>query len=238
MNMIKKDYKGNTYFQFKNLAEEKDIDHLFTSRLGWENEMESLREIFNTDRIISLKQVHGKKVYIVDQDFLSLDEVLEGDGLITDLKNVVLRTYHADCSPLYFYDREKKVVGLAHSGWRGSYENIMGEMIQSFVDNYSTDLKDLRVYIGPSIKSCCYEVGQDLYEKFLDRYPNYSQAFRKTDRYYLDLENLNYELAREYLKEENITRSSSCTSCNNHLFYSYRKENGTKGRMVTGISIK
>lgn len=49
-----------------------------------------------------------------------------GDGLVTNIPNLVLTTYHADCVPLYFYDYDKKVIGLAHAGWKGTYKNIGG----------------------------------------------------------------------------------------------------------------
>ena len=56
----------------------------------------------------------------------SLKEIskLEKDGLITNIPNIILTTYHADCVPIYFLDKEKKIVGLAHGGWRGTYNNI------------------------------------------------------------------------------------------------------------------
>ncbi len=69
-------------------------------------------------------------------------------------------TYHADCVPIYFVDMKKKIIGLAHGGWRGSFDNISGKMVETFVRNFNTNPGDLLVTIGPSIGPCCYEISK------------------------------------------------------------------------------
>ena len=46
------------------------------------------------------------------------------DGLVTDIPGICLVTFYADCVPLYFVDPVKKVIGLSHSGWRGTVGKI------------------------------------------------------------------------------------------------------------------
>ena len=52
---------------------------------------------------------------------------------MTHLPNILLTTYHADCVPIYFVDKTKKIVGIAHGGWKGTFENISGKMIDKMI---------------------------------------------------------------------------------------------------------
>ena len=74
-------------------------------------------------------QVHDVKIYVVTESDkgkgAELKNTIKGiDGLVTDVKNIPLITFYADCVPLYFYDKSKKIIGLAHSGWKGTVNNI------------------------------------------------------------------------------------------------------------------
>lgn len=239
--MKEKYFNENLYYIFNEINNK--IDHLFSSRIGWDNENKLINQIFKTDKkVISLKQVHGSEVKIVDEEFLSNykeDKLIEGDGLLTNLKNIILKTYHADCTPIYFIDEGKEVVGVAHSGWKGSYLNIVKNMIDKMKEVYGSEVRDIKIYIGPSIKSCCYEVSEDLFNDFKNKF-NYHKGFlEKNNKYYLDLQEINYCHALNLsIVEENIIVSDLCTSCNLDKLYSYRKENKTGGRLITAISIK
>ena len=65
------------------------------------------------------------------------------DGLITDKKDNVLSLTFADCTPLYFYDPVKNVIGNVHSGWKGTYQEIAKMAVKSLVQNYDINPKDL-----------------------------------------------------------------------------------------------
>lgn len=230
-------YENNLFYEFKEL-DNKDIKHIFTSRIGCKED--KLKEIFSVDKIIKLKQIHSSKVYIVDEEFLSsYTEEIEGDGLVTNLKDVLLVTYHADCLPLYFVDESKAVIGLAHSGWKGTYNNIACKLVYSMIKEFDSNPKDIKAYIGPGIGSCCYEVGEDLYKKFLLEYGQADGSFVKKDSsYYIGLAGIvEYQLSK-ILDRENIYNSGICTSCNVDKFYSYRREKGMTGRMFGAIAIK
>jgi len=167
-------------------------------------------------------------------------DVLEADGLVTDLPGIALITYHADCVPVYFVDITKKVVALAHSGWKGTFNNITGKMIKTMIEHYNSKKEDILIGIGPSIGPCCYEVKDDLIQMFTKRYPNYKDIIRiNGDRTLLDLWRVNYlQIIDEGIPKENIIQSNVCTSCNTDKFYSYRKEKGIDKRMVAVISLK
>ena len=66
------------------------------------------------------RQIHEDHIAVVSRRPEGPIRIPDTDGLITDLKNVLLTTVHADCLPVYFFDPEKGVIGLVHAGWRGS----------------------------------------------------------------------------------------------------------------------
>ena len=88
------------------------------------------------------------------------------DGLITNERGLVLTTFHADCTPLYFVDEAHHAIGLAHSGWRGTVNDMAGEMVRRMGEEFGTAPGDLVCAIGPCICGACYEVGRDVYDAF------------------------------------------------------------------------
>lgn len=249
MAIIENYKNGILYYQFKAFKDIDYINHLFTSRIGWDNDnlAKNISHIFKVskDNIIAVKQVHGANIKIIDWDlnwdannFKKISQI-EADGLITNVANIILTTYHADCVPIYFLDKTKKIVGLAHGGWRGTFENISGKMIDIFNDKYSSDKKDILVGIGPSIGPCCYEVGQDLSQKFIQRYNKFPNVvINKNNKFFLDLWKINiYQLMEKGISRDNIIVSDICTSCEVDKFYSYRKEKGTNKRMLAAIGL-
>ncbi|NMB08166.1 MAG: peptidoglycan editing factor PgeF [Tissierellia bacterium] len=244
MNIIERYDRDILYYEFQELKKISFVNHLFSSKIGWnsENIIENISKIFNVSKsnVLYLTQIHSNHIEIIDEKTLNYGKILgkEGDGLITDLSNIVLMTYHADCVPIYFLDKEKRVVGLAHGGWRGSFENISGNMIRTFIEKFNSNPKDILVAIGPSIGPCCYEISKELGDKFIKKYNDFQDILIKRDSsIYLDLWKLNYLQVRKMgILDENIISSNACTSCNIDKFYSYRKE-ATQDRMVAAISL-
>ncbi|MFR8620999.1 MAG: polyphenol oxidase family protein, partial [Romboutsia timonensis] len=138
-------------------------------------------------------------------------------------------------------DKKNKAIGLAHAGWRGTYDAIAKKTIEKMADNYNTNPKDLVCIIGPSIGPCCYEVSKDLVEKFNMNFTNSTEKFYtiEEDKYKLDLWKVNEHILRECgVKDENIINLNLCTSCNSDKFHSYRKHNKTQERIGTILQIK
>ena len=135
MKLIEKYNEEVLYYQLELFNDVDYVNHLFTTRIGWNNEniFDKISSIFNIPKtnIINVNQVHGTEIMIVDSKIKDFGELSkkEGDGLITNVPDLVLVTSHADCVPIYFLDQRNRVVGLAHGGWRGTYNNISGKMI-------------------------------------------------------------------------------------------------------------
>ena len=192
---------------------------------------------FNYDNIVYNTQVHGADVRIVESGDDFTENGKEADGLITNLRNTPLLIFTADCVPVVFYDKKQGVVALAHAGWRGTYGNIAGEMVDIMTDKYGCEVVDIKTIIGPSVSVDNYEVSYDLIEKFAAlEVPNY---YKENDgKYYLDLWQLNKELLRKCgILEDNIKIIDFCTVRDNDKFFSYRLDNATSKRIGTIIQL-
>lgn len=170
------------------------------------------------------------------------DGVANCDGLYTSDKEIVLSLCFADCVPLYFFAPEKPLVGIAHAGWRGTVSDIGGDMVRKWQAIEGIHPKDVKVAIGPSIGSCCYVVDENVITQIdITRINNYSIPFCSVSKgqYKLDLKSLNkYYLMEAGIKEENISISQLCTSCEGELFFSHRRDDGMTGRMLGFIAVK
>ena len=192
---------------------------------------------FNYDSIVFNTQVHGADVRIVESGADVAENGKEADGLITNLRNTPLLVFTADCVPVVFYDKKQGVVALAHAGWRGTYGNIAGEMVDIMTDKYGCEVVDIKTIIGPSVSVDNYEVSYDLIEKFsaLEVQGYYKEVDGK---YYLDLWKLNKELLKKCgILEDNIKIIDFCTVRDNDKFFSYRLDNATSKRIGTVIQL-
>lgn len=243
MGVKEKYFQDILYYEIEGFNQYKNISHLFSSRIGWnqKNIFKSLSKILNIpdEKIYRAKQVHGKNVIIIDNQDNKIVEGLEADGLVTNIPGIALCTFHADCVPIYFYDRVKKVIGIAHAGWKGTLNNIVEVVVNKLVEVYQSNVDDISAAIGPSIGVCCYEIGEDVEKLFKDKFSNSEIIIQKDGRIYLDLWKANtINLLNSGIKCDNIYLSNSCTGCNLSTLYSYRKEKGTKNRMIASIILK
>lgn len=241
--ILKKNLKDKLYLQINDFKIDEDMEHLFSTRIGWDQAdlLEGISQIFQIkkDKIYNASQVHGIDLEIIEDQKAEEISMKKLDGLISNKRGIALVTYHADCLPLYFYDRVKKVIGLAHSGWKGSLNNIAKAMIDALKSSFNSNLEDIVVAIGPSIGPCCYEIGRDVEGLFNEKFTDIDDIIiARDDKLYLDLRKVNrINLLNRGIKNENIVESSFCTACNTDILYSYRKEN-TKDRMIASIRLK
>lgn len=243
MGIVEKYKNDILYYQIEGFSSDKKMNHVFSTRIGWQQDrlFNNLSEILDIpdENIYRVKQVHGIDVLIIDDQNNMEINMLERDGLITNKKGMAICTYHADCVPIYFYDSAKEVIALAHAGWKGTLRNINRVIIENMIEKFNCNIEDISVAIGPSIGSCCYEIGHDVEKLFKDEYPNYSDIIiYKNNKIHLNLWKVNkINLLKLGIKDENIYESNFCTSCNIDKLYSYRKEKGTKNRMIAAISL-
>ena len=199
----------------------------------------AFKDVFTLKYLSKNKQIHSNIVNKVDKD--NIGQIIDGDAIITNEKNVPLLILTADCVPVVLVDKVNKAVGLVHAGWRGTYGKICSETLQSMKENYNTNTEDVVAIIGPSIGKCCYEVSYDLVEKFSALLPNADEKIYeiRDEKYYLDLWEINTQILKEFgVLKSNIINMNICTSCNCDRFFSYRKHDKTTKRIGTFIEIK
>jgi YfiH family protein len=197
------------------------------------------------------EQVHGNRVTVVTQDDKgagreSLADVLPGaDGLVTGEAGICLAALYADCVPLYFYDPEHRAIGMAHAGWRGTVGQIGANVVETMTREFGSRPHRLLAAIGPSIGSCCYEVGEQVVEEVrqtivkleVEDHGTILQP-RGDDKFMLDLQQLNRQIMiKAGILPSNIEITGLCTGCRTDEFYSHRRENGSTGRMIAWIGM-
>jgi len=218
-----------------------------------EHVMENYRRIgaaigVSPDRMTASSQTHTTNVRAVTEDDIGKGIVYprdytDVDGLMTNLPDVCLVTYYADCVPLLFVDPVHRAIASSHSGWRGTV-NRMGEItVQAMQRAYGSRPEDIVAAIGPSICQDCYEVSEDVIERFRAAFPETEWAslfYGKPDgKFQLNLWRANeLILLRAGIKREHLAVTNLCTCCNSELLFSHRASHGKRGNLAAFLALK
>jgi len=183
-------------------------------------------------QIVAVRQVHGADIWVVDNTDDKSEDWPEADGMLTNLPRIALSIRTADCLPIFVYDPHQRCIGLIHAGWKGSRQKIAQQAIRLMQDRYRSRASDIRAYLGPGIRACCYRVGQE----FRNCFPDEIQEREGVN--YLDLALVNkHQLAQAGLREQNIGISQVCTCCCKD-FFSFRGEGESTGRHLSLIMLQ
>jgi YfiH family protein len=196
----------------KNIIQNRDIVKKF-----FDNKNFDKLKLFFSD------QIHSDKIFAIEsQDDLA--KFPEADGIVTNLKNIILAITTADCTPILFYEERKNVIGLCHAGWRGAHSNLMQNLINIMIQKYSCDIKNIKIQIGPNIKQNSYQVQKDFYNKWIEESKDFDRFFdKKNDGYYFNLTGaIIYKLIKIRIHSENIYNLDIDTFSNENYF-SYRR---------------
>lgn len=267
-NIIHKVGKEVEYLQFRRLLEYPELVHAYTLKandfdIAGNDTIEEKKENvinnyiklanelkFSYNHIIRPYQTHTDIVKCVTNSVSSISifpiEYENVDGLITNKSEVVFSLSYADCIPLFFYEPIKKVIGNIHSGWKGTLNKIGQKAVLKMIQEYDCNPKDIICCIGPSIRKCHFEVKEDVYEMFYEKFlytGKIDSIIHKKkdieDKYYIDTVLINKIILEEVgLKEKNIIDSGLCTVCNARFMHSYRKVGEHAGRNTAIIGIK
>jgi len=203
-----------------------------------QNRLNFTKNFDNRFKFISQFQVHSDKIVNIDKYELKdkwTELKLNADGFVTSKPYIMLNILTADCIAILAYDEKSRVIGAAHAGWKGTKDNIAKNLIEAMC-NLGADIKNITVAISPSIRGCCYEVGEDVAKNFTN-YPN-SLVKTSKDKWHLDISVVNREqLLKLGIFDKNIEVSPICTACQSKNYFSYRKECGCSGRFVSFIGM-
>ena len=264
--LLENEKNGVRYLQFPALLEAGVCRHLFSTRIGGvsegdlgtmnlsysrgdkkENVDENFRRIAEvldcdvSDFVLS-HQTHTTNVRVVTGEDKGRGITRElgytdVDGLVTNEPGVVLSTFYADCVPLFLVDPVKKVIGLSHSGWKGTVNKMGKVTVDTMVREFGSNPKDILACIGPSICVDCYEVSRDVSDAFLEAFadaPNKDMIVlqKSEEKAMLDLWQANYAVFLEAgICKEHIIMPDICTACNKELLFSHRASNGKRGNL-------
>jgi YfiH family protein len=168
--------------------------------------------------------------------------------------------------PVLLIDPRKRAVAAAHAGWRGALTRLVEKTVGEMRREFGSRPRDILAAVGPSIRACCYEVGEEVHDAFSSRFAKPERFFRKptqpsstAERYPLgflaaeppghgtaDAPRVHLDLAavaRAQLEDAgvplaNIDVAEFCTACRTDLFFSHRREGSRTGRLMAVIGIR
>jgi YfiH family protein len=187
-------------------------------------------------KIVTMKQVHGDRIVDIYND--RLKEAGEADGMVADEKGIFLGVLTADCVPILFSARGRKLAAVAHAGWRGTLAGIAAKMVRELKDRYKVDPASVEAALGPAIDACCYEIGDDVSEPLERKWRSMAQKSlqARDGKQFLDLRELNCLLLEAAgVPPAQIFKIGPCTRCAAEDFFSYRRDKKETGRQLSFI---
>lgn len=251
-------------FHYPLLDETGIVRHCFTTRYGGVSEgmfsklnlsftrgdvKESVEENYRRiaeamgvpyEKIVCSDQTHTTNVRVVTQadagtGIIRPKDYTDVDGLITNVPEITLATFYADCVPLYFVDPVHHAIGLSHSGWRGTVARMGKCTLEAMRREYGTKAADVYCVIGPSICQDCYEVSEDVAVQFEEAFSGHESEIllnKGNGKYQLDLWKANEIVLLEAgVKPEHLAVTDVCTCCNPELLFSHRASHGKRGNL-------
>ena len=201
-------------------------------------------------RITCGNQVHGLNAVRITEDLIgagamsSNTAIPDCDAVYTDIPNVPLFLFTADCVPVGIYDPVHHVVATVHAGWRGAIGHLPVITIEAMQRDFGTHFEDCYVYLGPSIGPKSFEVNQELADTFTDEWKKITDAnIDELVRYivrdgaskatpHIDL----WRFIEEDLFQRGVPMDKICIggtdSMTDENCFSYRREHGKTGRMA------
>jgi hypothetical protein len=208
-----------------------------------EQNREILASAFNIPHggFLTVEQVHGDKIAVINNDVPGSQCYPGYDGIITNRKDLAVAIKTADCIPIFLVDTKERVIGVVHAGWRGTVKEIAARSVDIFTKKFSSSTSNIVAVLGPAIGPCCYEVDETFYNLMKEK-KDYAAFFRKIDKkgkwtFDLNMAN-NYQLREAGLLQNHIVSAQICTSCNRGKFFSHRGEGGNTGRQINFLMIK
>ena len=202
------------------------------------------------DRITCGNQVHGLNAVRITEDLIgagsmSSDTAIpDCDAIYTDIPNVPLFLFTADCVPVGIYDPVHHVVATVHAGWRGAIGHLPVITIEAMKRDFGTRFEDCYVYLGPSIGPKSFEVNQELADTFTDEWKKITDTTSDELVRYIVREGASqatphvdlWRFIEEDLLQRGVPKGQICISGTDSMTdencFSYRREHGKTGRMA------
>ncbi|MBO4841365.1 MAG: peptidoglycan editing factor PgeF [Bacteroidaceae bacterium] len=173
------------------------------------------------------RQTHSTNVCWVD----TFGEVPDTDAVITDKAGLCIAVKTADCIPVLLFDKRQHRIAAIHAGWRGT----VGRIVEKTLQQMQSRAEDLSAIIGPGISLESFEVGDEVYEQFLQAGFPMQRLAKRYDKWHINLKDAN----RWLLENNGITdiQVSDVDTLISPHFYSARRDTINTGRNINGIMI-
>ncbi|MFN2239594.1 MAG: polyphenol oxidase family protein [Thermoanaerobaculia bacterium] len=180
-------------------------------------------------------QVHGTAIARASAPLERWSELGECDALWSDREDVAIGIKIADCLPVTIVDAGHGVIVNLHSGWRGAAAGIVPRALEAVRSESSFSAGESRAWLGPSIRQCCFEVGEEVVSAFESRYGSVGEFvdLSRGERPHFDLAGLTRRvLMAEGVPGSVIFDSGLCSRCEGSMFHSYRRDGAKSGRVL------
>lgn len=199
----------------------------------------TIADDLDMENVLFLSQVHGTDGLVIDSR-KSAQTIrpfsVEGDYLITNVQHQGLGVMTADCVPLIVYDKVHHVLAVIHAGWKGLVNGVIPKAIEHMSEQFKTAPSQLRVFIGPCAKSCCYMVKDEVLDA-LNRYSYKDRVICETENgFHFDMP----LFAMLQLKELGVAQSAcnlgynECTMCSPGLC-SHRRDKNQRRNITIAV---
>jgi copper oxidase (laccase) domain-containing protein len=160
--------------------------------------------------LLTVEQIHGDKIAVVDTPVESDKHFAGCDGFITNQTELALGIHVADCCAVYIVDPKMPAIGLVHSGRKGTELGVVPNAITQLIERFGSKPAELIVQLSPCIRPPHYEI------------------------------DFAAEIIRQCRSQgvKEIHDLGVCTACHVDLYYSYRAEKGRTGRMLALLGLK
>ncbi len=193
--------------------------------------------ISSTKKIIFVNQIHSNKVIFINDDYKN--KIYNADAMVSNRKDIILGILTADCAPIVVLS--KKNFGIIHAGWKGLISGIIENTFDEFVKQ-GENLENLKVFVGPHLKTKSFEIKNDFVNLLSKKIPDYQNyILRKKNIMKFDFSSLILNIIKSF-GIQSIEISDEDTFSNNQKFFSYRfySKQGIKncGRQISLVGIK
>jgi len=190
------------------------------------------------ERLLVPYQVHSPNVVTVSAPWTERPRC---DGIVTATRGLGLGVTGADCGMILFADADARVIGAAHSGWKGARDGVVEATVAAMVALGASAARVIAV-LGPCIAQASYEVGPEFVDAFAGdpEAPGYFRPSRNAGRAMFDLHGYIGLRARRAGVGEFVDLGLD-TYADEARFFSYRRKThrgeADYGRLVSAIAL-
>ena len=194
------------------------------------------------EKLLTAYQIHSARVVEVTQPWTP-EAAPEADAMVTAEPNIALGILTADCAPVLFADKEARVIGAAHAGWKGATGGVLEATINA-MEKLGAKRQTIAAAVGPCISQEAYEVGPEFHAAFMNENPDNSRWFTPSEKdahFMFDLPGyVGERLAKAGIGT--VALLGRCTYQDEKRFFSYRRtthrQEDDYGRQISALMLR